>query len=390
MRGIDYALVNLIPSLALIFLYINSKTLLTVSLNSKLFRRMILYIVLIMTSDSVVWIFDGSMASYARPILYIANFAFFILICLIPAQLLIYISERLWEFRIQKAHLWWFMLPIAVYTVFLALTPWYGTIFVIDEANTYNRGTLILFQQLLSISYVVTSGVISLVRSFIEESREKRREARAFSVFILMTIIGAVLQILDYTAPFMWQLTSASVVLVYILLQHEQITLDALTGLNNRRRMDQFIDSLIGRGEEAFHLIVIDVDDFKSINDKYGHTSGDEALKTVAKALMSFYSHTNAVISRYGGDEFCIISFEKDSDALAIEVNSLRAFISETVRKHSLGCELTVSVGSAVYKRGMAKSVLFESADAGMCKDKKRPLPQCVDTTAQCLNRAEN
>ncbi len=372
MRGIDYAFINIVPSMALMFLYVNSKTRLTTSLNSKLFRRIILMILLIMASDSVGWILDGNMGKYARPALFVSYYIYFILICLIPALVLVYICDRLWEFRIRSAHLWWLLSPIAVYAGFLALTPWYGTIFVIDSTNTYNRGSFVLFQQLMSMAYVAASAVIAFVRSFVEESRDKRREARAFSAFILLTIAGAVMQVIDYRAPFMWQLTSASVVLVYILLQHEQITLDALTGLNNRRRMEQYIDSRISRGEDAFHFILIDVDDFKSINDKYGHVSGDEALKTVAKALMSHYAHTNAFIARYGGDEFCVVTSETDEPALKRNLSELRKFVTDAALKHSFECPITVSVGYARYAQGMKKSALIENADTMMYADKQR------------------
>ncbi|MEV6303603.1 GGDEF domain-containing protein [Actinoplanes sp. NPDC051861] len=89
-----------------------------------------------------------------------------------------------------------------------------------------------------------------------------------------------------------------------------QATQDALTGAANRRAFD---DRLAGTADEAAHggrplaLVMIDVDHFKSINDTWGHATGDRALRTVAEALRDSASGNDHLVARLGGDEFAVL-----------------------------------------------------------------------------------
>lgn len=84
---------------------------------------------------------------------------------------------------------------------------------------------------------------------------------------------------------------------------------DALTGLMNRRSLDQEITRQLAnekRHGECMSLMMVDVDHFKQINDRYGHLAGDEVLRRLAH-LMQSVVRTNDYIARYGGEEFCIL-----------------------------------------------------------------------------------
>lgn len=86
-------------------------------------------------------------------------------------------------------------------------------------------------------------------------------------------------------------------------------TTDALTGLFNRRAFQKSLEETLlysRRGDEAFSLLMIDVDFFKSFNDTYGHLKGDLALKTVADILKNTSRHTDYV-ARFGGEEFTVL-----------------------------------------------------------------------------------
>jgi diguanylate cyclase (GGDEF)-like protein len=84
-----------------------------------------------------------------------------------------------------------------------------------------------------------------------------------------------------------------------------QLNLDALTGIPNRRRMDQILNELI-INKVPHSIVLIDLDDFKSINDTYGHTVGDEVLKAFASHMQESIEK-QGMCFRYGGEEFMVI-----------------------------------------------------------------------------------
>ena len=87
-----------------------------------------------------------------------------------------------------------------------------------------------------------------------------------------------------------------------------QIYNDALTGLNNRRRLDQFLEEHleISSKDRPVSLLLMDVNGFKKINDKFGHIEGDAVLKMVGTVLKLAAADFDAFAARYGGDEFCL------------------------------------------------------------------------------------
>ena len=100
--------------------------------------------------------------------------------------------------------------------------------------------------------------------------------------------------------------------LLFLTVQDMQIYDDALTGLNNRRRLAKYLYENLQNASTEHPVIVfmIDINSFKFINDNYGHLEGDKVLKTFADALRKIADGYNAFVARYGGDEFCLVMKE--------------------------------------------------------------------------------
>lgn len=129
---------------------------------------------------------------------------------------------------------------------------------------------------------------------------------------------------------------------------------DDLTGLYNRRHIDQVIEREFRRAERYnvdMAIALFDLDNFKQINDEFGHTCGDEALRTMAKAILSNIRTTD-IAARMGGDEFLIIfPHTTSSDAWQI-MERLRTFIGQM----DYGCghlEISISGGVVSWKKGI-------------------------------------
>lgn len=101
-------------------------------------------------------------------------------------------------------------------------------------------------------------------------------------------------------------------------MMESRISIDPLTGLNNRGQLRRYTsqESSLFREGKRTYVMMIDVNDFKSINDTYGHAMGDRALKAISDSLKQAANTVNVpvFISRYGGDEFIfIVHSEKES-----------------------------------------------------------------------------
>lgn len=148
----------------------------------------------------------------------------------------------------------------------------------------------------------------------------------------------------------------------------EQLNLDSLTGIPNRRRMDQTLHELIV--DKVPHaIILIDLDDFKSINDTYGHTVGDEVLKAFAINMQNSVGDQGFCF-RYGGEEFTVILPSMNIDDAVQLAESLR--IKQALQETACGRPVTMSAGITAFTPNIqSPNQLIEIADHALYKAKQ-------------------
>lgn len=151
---------------------------------------------------------------------------------------------------------------------------------------------------------------------------------------------------------------------------------DLLTGLANRRSFFELavksIDRAKRREPSNLHLMMIDIDNFKKINDTFGHAAGDEALKNIANVLTNTL-RTVDLVSRIGGEEFVVIIEDSDINGASELGNRLLQAVSQTqtsVKEHDIS--LTISIGLATWEIGDSLHDLMKKADEALYKAKKQ------------------
>jgi diguanylate cyclase (GGDEF)-like protein len=151
-----------------------------------------------------------------------------------------------------------------------------------------------------------------------------------------------------------------------LLAQH-----DALTGLGNRRLLHERLGYEITRHRRhgrRFSLLVLDLDGFKGVNDRFGHAAGDEILKEVARSMTRAVRDQDTVV-RMGGDEFCVLAPETGWQEAEQLVERLRRAVAGAVAGLD---KLTVSAGHAVFPdQGWTPDMLLERADAAEAEAKR-------------------
>jgi len=148
---------------------------------------------------------------------------------------------------------------------------------------------------------------------------------------------------------------------------------DALTQVANRRYFDTQLQCEIkrlGRTGQGLVLLILDIDDFKQLNDRYGHAAGDEFLQQVARILSEIVRETD-LLARFGGEEFVVVATGTTLEGAITLAEKMRMAVAEasfivddTMRPR----KATVSIGVAVFKG--SKTDLFNSADAALYRAK--------------------
>ncbi|MBV8602076.1 MAG: diguanylate cyclase [Candidatus Eremiobacteraeota bacterium] len=149
---------------------------------------------------------------------------------------------------------------------------------------------------------------------------------------------------------------------------------DLLTGLPNRALLDDRMNQTLAsakRGGRQFAVHMLDLDHFKAINDRSGHASGDEALKTVAERLASALRESDT-LARVGGDEFVVLQpeVENEEDALKL-ADRLALTLRDPLRVGSIDFPVGVTIGIAMYPRdGNDVPTLLRNADRALYEGK--------------------
>jgi diguanylate cyclase (GGDEF)-like protein len=130
---------------------------------------------------------------------------------------------------------------------------------------------------------------------------------------------------------------------------------DPLTGIHNRRYFNDMLEYEIGRSERhehAFSVLLLDLDDFKDINDSYGHPLGDEVLKKIAETITA-HMRKGDIATRMGGDEFAVILPETPPEGAKIAAESIRTHLQQLAFSTPAGkpFHVTTSIGIVSYPK---------------------------------------
>lgn len=170
--------------------------------------------------------------------------------------------------------------------------------------------------------------------------------------------------ILDPTIHLAAQIASAHDVVRYetsVLMTSADLQTDPLTGVCNRRGLDKSLEmqsAAMKRYGSTFSLMLLDIDNFKNVNDQQGHLHGDQMLREAARLLEQEAREVD-IVARYGGDEFVIVMPQTDMEGAIVFAERLRRKIEQTM-------PFTISGGVASAEKGDTAESLFLRGDSAL------------------------
>jgi diguanylate cyclase (GGDEF)-like protein len=340
------------------------------SLQDKIFMR-ILYSTVLMLVVDILSRFDGKAHFIYPAINTFGNFMIFLMNPILPSLWLLYVYSEIYSDgrKINRIRF-----PLSIINVFnvilLIISQFYGWYYYIDSNNVYHRGPFFIIPACITIVIVFVAFVLTLLNY-------KRLEKKSFLSLIFFSVppfVCIILQILFYGLSLVLNSVVFSILVVFLNIQNHGMYTDHLTGINNRKKLDVYLRSKICSKNEdkGLSAILIDINNFKFINDTYGHNTGDHALEITAKLLKSCLN-TSDFIARFGGDEFCIIleiSNRSELETMIIKINSC---LEKYNRSSSQPYQISLSIGYAVYDyhSHMSAEEFLKQVDLLMYEDKQ-------------------
>lgn len=148
---------------------------------------------------------------------------------------------------------------------------------------------------------------------------------------------------------------------------------DSLTGIGNRRGLEDFLQRTLANAQrhgESGLIAYLDLDGFKSLNDRHGHALGDECLRLVAGILRDNIRSTDYA-ARCGGDEFVVVLTHSDQSGGMTRLRQLQDMINAaSIHHEGATIRLQASMGTVTYGKGQSMQALMQAADASMYANK--------------------
>lgn len=272
------------------------------TLRGRLFRMLISFTMMMLVLEILSWVFDGQPDMWNRFFNILFNTLFTGLSVFVVTIWATYIDYMIFgddKRTIKKAK--WYALPALIVLILTIINAFVPFMFMVDENNVYSRMDGIWIGAIFT--YFIYGYIVYLV--YVNRRRLTSNFLVGVVMFLILPQIAVILQIQFLGLTLIWPVTALAVIFSYLLFETTSSSYDYLTGVYTRVHAEDYMYSLIKK-HKPFTVLLIDMDDFKYINDTYGHHVGDMALIEMGRILQETFPKKE-VVSRFGGDEFIIV-----------------------------------------------------------------------------------
>lgn len=353
-----------------------SQTRAITSTRQRALRRMVISTAILCLSDIVAGVCRGMFFPGARAVIQLSNLLYLEMMPAISMYWLIYTLNKIGKTpnRSQSVLI---HLPLVLFTLVAVVNPFSRFLFSINEQNLYTRGPGVFLHWIISWSYLLYAAGMTVTALRKNANAVVRTELMPLLYFLVLPIIGCATQMIFYGVTSVQAGITLSIVLVSLKMQENKILSDELTGINNRKALNYYIDSLVSKGTATDMMVMmIDVNQFKKINDSFGHAVGDMALCDTADVLRRVCRKTasHLFLCRFGGDEFVIVGKNMNNTEMEGVISTIRKEAASFDPDHAKPYTLEFSIGSVIGNLEQVSDFdrCMRLADEVMYADKKR------------------
>ena len=337
------------------------------------YQIMVILIAVYVTLDLAAWAMDGKVFPGARGLYTAILLLYFAVIGCIPPLWLIYCDERLqFTEKRKRRRVILYLLFAGVNLLSLIVHAAGVPIFRLTDENVYVRGPLYSVHLILSFACIILSLAL-IFRQCRGLSPLQRQEYLALSMFLPPILIAFIIQASSYGGSFLPICLSISAILAFLSEQEHLLRVDQMTGVRNRFSFEPQVAWLLTHVpyNHVLFCLMIDADKFKSINDRFGHSEGDRAVRFIAQALIASCERAD-MICRFGGDEFMVVGQRFTEENVKQLVRDIHTAVQTVQAEEDLPYRLSVSIGIALFDTGFSGTPdeLLRIADTDMYKKK--------------------
>lgn len=230
---------------------------------------------------------------------------------------------------------------------------------------------------IVPISYIIVAVVRAFMRALDREYYAERHQYIVYGLYPIAVAFFGILQVIWIKAPLFCFGCAIMFIYVYLMSLDNLISLDPLTNLNNRNQLKKYVSVELKRysnKQQPYYVMMLDLNKFKEINDKYGHAEGDEAIQNASSAIKEACNNSvlHPFVARYGGDEFIIIAktdSEKEIKELQLGIQNSFDNINKKIQKPYV---LHISIGYAKAESGSSDfEAVKKEADKALYRSKE-------------------
>ena len=364
---------NLICLIILFAVAIQSHQNVNQQMKRVLFRNVVYGIMCSLSLDIIWLLIDGRIFPGCYALNAVVNAAFLGAGVCLGSMWYLYVLDTL-HYRMTKRLIAIVMAPGILFLVLNFLSIWTGWIFYINEQNRYIRGPLFWFQSIGAIAMLLVSLVHIIYCQIVGRKGVSKDSSRKLLGFYIIPVLGTIMALPYSGMPGTWTCAAVSVVLIYMNDMDQIILTDDLTGLNNRKNLRVIFEDYNKQhsARKPLYLYMMDLDDFKQINDQLGHSVGDQALVEAAHVIRRQTAGIQAVVMRYGGDEFLVMGFFADDAGAQRYKEQMQKAFQNWNETHHEPYVLHASVGYSRYQPGQKLEEFINSADEMLYNDKRK------------------
>lgn len=275
-------------------------------------------------------------------------------------------------------------IPFLVCVLLDLISIFTGWTFFIDAEGHYEIGPIFDVHTVINYIYLIIPTITTIVFAFKTHSKQEKAEFMTYACYMVVPIVAGTLEDTFPAVPLLALNILMMIIILFLKIQNLRISNDALTGLNNRRSLNHQLEESFTRVSEDSPLLVflIDINSFKSINDRFGHIEGDHALQLFADTLRSVSIKFYGFAARYGGDEFCLL-MKKGSHTPERVMAEINKSLDEIQAKSVKAKDYTISVciGYTVCTKASKPELVIAQADQMLYENKKKWHESAIDST---------